>query len=161
MRDIKFRGKRIDNGEWVYGLFCREVTKSGCTVPCIQKEHESDSGDWIENIEIDGATLGQYTGLKDKNGKEIYEGDILNAPVTLNQERFGNRQYYVVGNLDGQYILTVRYIPKLKIALRDGYQFGYLCKILGYGENGYRGEDDDIEVIGNIHDNPELLEVTK
>jgi len=72
MREIKFRGKRIDNGEWVCGYL----------VPYSGKDYETKERwcicDGILSVhEVDSATVGQFTGLKDKNGKEIYEGDVV------------------------------------------------------------------------------------
>ena len=71
MREIKFRGKRVDNSKWVYGYY---LVAGG--IPFISTFGEK------EPIAVIPETVGQYTGLHDKNGKEIYEGDILNYHYT-------------------------------------------------------------------------------
>ena len=131
MRDIKFRGKRTDNGEWVYG-YVAEATIAGAnggrTETVIYPEPEWL---WI----VDPETVGQYTGLKDKNGAKIFEGDIVDVLYDVNYigvatERIGVFEVVHNGCFMGQKG-SVRYhfIPS-----------------------------DKCTVIGNIYDNPELLE---
>lgn len=127
MREILFRGKRIDNGEWIYG----DYTKYAFTEkPCIcDKEH------WAE---IDPSTIGQYTGLTDK-GKKIFEGDIVKREFTLWHGETKKTRETQIG--------VVVY------SNRDcGFQVEKKCNL----RKPWDG--DTIEVIGNIHDNPELLE---
>lgn len=124
MREIKFRGRRLDNEEWIYGSYtiaemrdrsiCHEI------VPF-------PAGEVIR--EVDPATVGQYTGMKDKSGREIYEGDIL----TDKYESIG-----VVEWQNGGFVVNLGDVDIFQIAdcFDDSYQMW---------------------TIGNIHDNPELL----
>jgi uncharacterized phage protein (TIGR01671 family) len=120
MREIKFRGKRVDNGEWVYGYYVHS-----------NKDliHEGDYGNiWVVIQE----TVGQFTGLKDENDKEIYEGDIVNCSRGCPHKIYFEQEYA------GTYI--------------GGMPAFYLSGI----KNGYAWTKAET-LIGNIHDNPELL----
>ena len=134
MREILFRGKRLDNGEWVYGSFCmdaREQFNGLCGVDGFIRLYDKAKGK-MQTYEVDRETVGQYTGLKDKNGKRIFEGDIVEgADFTAEDGGYG-----VVSFDDGAFEII-----------------GNNC--CGTFHENYWGRD--FEVIGNVHDNPELL----
>ena len=125
-REIKFRGKRVDTGEWVYGLF-GNCKIENLIVPCIEIYKEWDSGDYIGYIEIDGETLGQFTGVYDKNDVEIYEGDKVKCNGFESIIKFSIKTGY-------------------RIVDRKDRTMGYK----GYTNlgNAYK----NIEVIGNIYE---------
>lgn len=130
-RTIKFRGKRLDNGGWVYGelctprLFDSKRGYFGEDVPCIF----CDEG----NVPIIPESVGQFTGLLDKNGKEIYEGDIISLR---------------------DYIAEVRWNSNLSaFCIRFSFESELGIKPLGSWIDRRRR----CNVIGNIHDNSELL----
>ena len=138
MRKIKFRGKRTDNGEWVYGDLIQNVD-------CVKiREQEKDVKHIAKSFEIDPETIGQFTGLKDKNGTMIWEGDIVKATVSYNNA-FQDRVDVKTN------IYEVKYHEK--------YCYFYLARkqnnLLFDGNWSYYLKE--IEVIGNIHDNSELL----
>lgn len=137
MREILFRGKRVDNGAWVEGAFCLKDCDDpfGYMVdrPSIIKYDPPFDGFWFR---VDPETVGQFTGLTDKNGKKVFEGDIVK-----------------IKDFSGGCYLTCDQ-PTSNFAVK------------WYGKEGRFGIDymklfpydfTKSEVIGNIHDNPELL----
>jgi uncharacterized phage protein (TIGR01671 family) len=135
-REIKFRGKRRSNAEWVYGL--PEYT-SGGSIGRIEgwTEDGDDSIGSFFTVEVVDESIGQFTGLKDKNGKEIYEGDILKLDYPIN--------YGFAGF--GSLLITVI------IEFNDGC-FWFTGE--GYTDCNWHFYND-YEVIGNRYENPELL----
>ena len=125
IRSIEFRGKRQKNGEWVYGDLL-QIPKHELYSIMHEKE---DTGNFI----VDKNTVGQYTGLKDKNGTKIFEGDIVRVLLHGNPQPVGIVEY---GN---------RGICSYTVVTEAPYS-NYLLD-----------NPEDFEVIGNIHDNPELL----
>ena len=89
MREIKFRGKRLDNGEWVYGDL--EYSRYNNTT----RIHVYDEDGLYDRQEkVNRATIGQFTGLLDKDGKEIYEGDIVRY-LEANNEIATKEVYFI------------------------------------------------------------------
>lgn len=127
MKEPLYRAKTQGSSpEWVYGYYCK-YGKHIDKIHCVNKD-----GYAYLQIGIDLVTLGQYTGLTDKNGNKIFEGDIVTTGATL-----------LLGNLKGivEYSSTsARYIISFKNKV---YHYEDLTKA---------------EVVGNIYDNPELLE---
>lgn len=128
MREILFRGKRTDNDEWVKGFYCMFNGKKHLIYTGYA---EVDCGDYYPDaFEIDPSTVGQYTGLTDKYGEKIFEGDIV------------KRNW-----LGGIYHYGICYDKGLAsfIGQRN-------AKFVTFDYDA-----DEFEIIGNVYDNPELL----
>ena len=127
MHEILFRGKRADNGEWVYGdLIHRQIWKK--SVPVII--HNQDDGfDQYEEYEIVPSSVGQYTGLNDRNNEKIFDGDIV----------------------DGDYPMS-----RGSVAFSGGcFEIEHMDK--AESKSILACWNEEINIIGNIYDNPELL----
>lgn len=137
MREIKFRGKRLDNGEWVYGNLVK-YPKTEKWVPQSEIWFFDDEGGGEHYYIVNPTTVGQFTGLYDKDGNEIYEGDICKYsyinPMTREERTF----VWKVEWSNGAYWLH---------SIDDSLQDTLLWI-----------QHKEIEVIGNIYENPELLQ---
>ena len=133
MRKILFRGKRKDNGEWIYGgIYYQKADE-------VKEEAAYIIGGSLNNVgvayEVIPETVGQYTSLKDKNGKMIFEGDIV----------------YCKSRLDNANMVVIFECGQFRMVLSENYR-SYQTNSGFYDINCF-----DKEVIGNIYDNPELL----
>ena len=121
-REIKFRGKTVD-GVWLHGDLCQRVMDTSITY----KIFDNDKEIAFMTFPVLPNTIGQFTGLHDKNGKEIYEGDIVSFTA---------------------YKESKNWVRPIKW-LGAGFTFGDIFP-LNYPSSCY-------EIVGNIHNNPELL----
>ncbi len=139
MREILFRGKRVDNGEWVEGFLFQWIKR---------KEKKAIIGEGVQNGSVNGfevypKTVGQFTGLLDKNGVKIFEGDLLNigaVQFSFIQDGKGHNALYEVKFQGCDFVLFRK---------DTGLTWGRLSRL-----------DElcwDCLVIGNIHDSQELI----
>ena len=136
MREILFRGKRLDNGEWIEGCLFK-LTLNGEVVNLIFEDSFSFVGNNVKALShapVDPNTVGQYTGLNDKNGKRIFEGDIAETSDFNSEDGYGE-------------IIWDEQTARFAISGSTNILFADFDNYFG----------NEIEVIGNIHDNPELL----
>lgn len=144
MREILFRGKRADNGEWVYGYYTKHISGK-IFIRCIGK-------DCKQSYEVIPESVGQYTGLNDKNGNKIFDGDIVHyycsdvtalvkfglyVDIDVNKEAYGFYSEYKESEIGGSSEKLVQ-------------------EVIDHRESD---EEYGCEVIGNVYDNPELLEM--
>lgn len=153
-REILFRGKSIGTGKWLYGHLFNYGLTPPSNVPCISVCVPTSWREAYALYAVLPKTIGQYTGMKDKNKKKIFEWDILKfiAPD-------GTIRYFVV-----EWASEYRILRPLSNFVPDGNPI----RISGwcFNWNGYRlyptvidgvPDNEVMEIVGNIHDNPELM----
>lgn len=140
MREVKFRGRCVLTGEWLHGgLIQLENVTRICWV---------DERNIFSSATIDKKTLAQYTGLKDKNGREIYEGDIV---------RFVNFDSSGGQRADREITGVIKYQSGL-YEIWNNNESEFFESDGAFILNHAWLQDDEFEVIGNIYENPKLLE---
>lgn len=142
MREILFRGKRIDNGKWTYGYYFYDSFYNKAYITngnyCMRTSKEKPNQRIINAFEVNAKTVGQYTGMKDKNGTKIFEGDILILNDMDGSK--GIQEVFWDGN-NGKFAIAAsgnrNYVEDFELFERNEY-FKWFT------------------VIGNIYDSPEL-----
>lgn len=137
MREILFRAKRLDNGEWIYG----DLLTPTDIMDVWEISENTGMGD---RYEIDPKTVGQYTGRMDRSGNKIFEGDYLGdwCENDDGEECLGAYGAVTWWEIDARYMLTTE----------DG-----LANDWTYEEEAHPTNWGNLYIVGNIHDNPALL----
>ena len=156
MRQIKFRAQDIASNKWLYGDL-RHHKDDVCIF-----EHGGTKGEQVKK-----ETVGQFTGLQDKNGKEIYEGDILRlkafsnlamAPGISHEEYKEMIQMFSIddlkGELEAESITAVCFEESMMVVSIDWHNDTYFSCL--WGDQKKSSSIFECEVIGNIHDNPDI-----
>ncbi len=124
MREILFRGKRMDNGEWVKGyLICPEFDKSRAYIGYLFPDDDHD----LDVAEVASSTVGRFTGLTDRNGVKIFEGDIVHVKAHS-------------GSFTGCVTYWLEEEPRFVCKTKHGLHYAICAKF-------------EFEVLGNIYDN--------
>lgn len=140
MREIMFRGKSIESGEWLYGSLLQlncECNNARIFPVNAKNVHES--------ISINSKTIGQFTGLIDKNGKKIFENDVVRFEKYCCVEEVTNIATGIVEFSDAEFC----------VEQISGIDRGWMN--LFYGPDGKEFSWNELEIIGNVFDNPELV----
>lgn len=132
-RDIGYHRTKYKNGDWVYGLITRLYDER---FPNLSAEMTDENG--VSRIEVDYKTVGQYTGLTDKNGVKIFDGDVI---IAYHNGKFMNTSYIIYD------------APEYLCELISGINIDMVDSLSDYHD------EYAIEVVGNVHDNPELIMV--
>jgi uncharacterized phage protein (TIGR01671 family) len=144
MRKILFRGKSLDNGKWESGYL---LENQGRTF--IYQATNDNGRIAVAAVEVDPATVGQYTGLKDKNGEKIFEGYI----VKWDDQSSGRYWRFAVVRIDPDIQFDCSPIDCINGVFNSSrYNFRYECF-------AYKDTDNYLSVIGNIHDNADLIKI--
>lgn len=138
MRQYKFRGKRLDGGGWAYGGYA-EYIHPDCGIPSPSIIYPlPDCGNTI--VAVDPSTISQFTGLLDRNGKEIYEGDIITVRGDYPRVILWDKVSWAI----------------MPCELYEDKHF-WVMNLQHPGNDWWEEFDDEMEVVGNLYDNPSLL----
>ena len=156
MREYLFHGKSKETGEWVEGYYACE-SNHACFQSELKHKHyifRDEFMDWnlggLASYEVIPESVGQYTGMKDKNGRKIFEGDIVRCQKRFDRPYSDKRK-------------SKRHIGVVKYQVRGShfdYAAEWIVEVEDYGKfvHGAWGDFYDCEVIGNVFENADLLE---
>lgn len=149
---MKFRGKDVESGKWVYGSLVT-YPNGRCEIVVF------DDGEILE-YEVDAESVGQFTGLHDKNGKEIYEGDVLFVRewknLAMGMFDHEEREQLPLEDCKGELL----YESQRVVYFEEGSMCAgdyYISTLWDKQDKRHQYPIFEVEVIGNIHDNPNLL----